>query len=344
MLDASKLLSAASLFALAAALPTNTTDPNADDIACFTSLRDHDISSVSYTGESTTEVTSTRVYYSQVTDRDVPMTTLCDGRARALESFKTYEVTMTETLDPPETNTIYAPYTGVSPTCTIAQTACAAVASAFPDEYPRCELPPPPTTSLACASKPGDCYIGDPRDQKLYYWPVTTVSGDFCAQNGSTVFADPTNPPAPNTVVKDGYTFTSPTNYLSFAHIEAVIHLDRPHVTACGPGGHDNVVVPITESFYSRGYKSGWVSYSFNFADFNTIPADVFNRQRKCQGNPDCRQGIEGQYTPIIPLPTEIVNLEPDWVSAGCKGTGDGYYIQPVALATPAPTSGSKML
>lgn len=340
MLDTKTLLGAASLISLVAALPA--TDPNDDDFACFSSYREHDSSSWAFEEQYTTELVSTREWVDEVTDTNVPLTTLCDGRPRALEPYKTSLVTSTETLDPPEITTKYSTYTGPSPTCTIAGSACAPIQSAFPEDVSHCEIPEP---HIECDISPGYCFVNANYEQTLYYWPVTTVSGDLCSQNGSTLFAEPTSPPEPNKVVLDGYTFTSPTNYLSYARVSAVIHGRRPHITDCGPPAHTDVVVPITEPFYSMGYKDS-EQRSFNFADLapNPIPADVYNRQRKCGYQHTCSGVIAGAYTPILPLPTELLNLEPEWKSAGCRGTEDGYYITPVALQTPAPTARSKLL
>jgi hypothetical protein len=323
-------------------------DSDDDDFVCYTSFVDYTSKAASYFLEShsVTELVYTRVIEGWSTDRNVPMTTLCDGRPRALESYKTVYTTTTYTLEPPETETNWLTYDGPRPTCTIDPTACPAISSAHPTEnsYP-CDMPALEARDdhLECDASPGNCYIAANYIQTLYYWPVTTVSGDFCAQNGSTVFASPTSPPDPDKAVIDGYTFTSPTNYLSFLEVGAVIHGERRHVTACGPEGHWNVVVPITESFYSAGYKDT-NSYSFNFADLNTLPASAYNRQRKCGFGATCTGVIEGSYTPILPVPTELWNLEPAWKSAGCQGSSDGYYITPVTLATPAPTAKSKLL
>lgn len=339
MLDARKLLSAASVVAIVAALPA--TSPNDDDFACFSSFRKYDSSSWAFESSYTTKLVSKTTYVEYSTDTNVPLTTLCDGLPRALKPYKTVEVTSTSTLNPPEVATIYSTYTKPAPTCTIAPSACAAIESKYPDDVSHCETPAP---YVPCSQSPDYCFIDAGYDNKLYYWPVTTVSGDFCKQNGSTVFAKPTSPPKPNKVVLDGHTFTSPTNYLSFANVEAVIHGQRPHVTQCGGPAHTNVIVPITGSFYSAGYKDD-NSYSFNFADLNTIPAAAYNRQRKCGYQHSCSGVIGGSYTPIVPLPTELLNLEPkEWKKPGCKGTGDSYYLTPVALATPAPTSKSKLL
>lgn len=176
------------------------------------------------------------------------------------------------------------------------------------------------------------------------------MSTHLCRQDGSTVFAEPTSPREPNKVAIDGFTFTSPTNYLSFGEVGALIHGIRPTTTACGPPAHKSVVLPITESFHSVGYGDDLVDEkrSFNFADLapNSIPGDVYNRQRKCGYQHDkCTGVMEGSYLPILPLPTELLNLEPEeWKSVGCRVTGDGHAIKPVMLATPAPTVRSNLL
>jgi hypothetical protein len=343
MLNARMFFGAAASIALAAAF--SATGPDDDDFACYTSSVDYtSTSSKYYEDHIYTEAITTLVSSGDMTDTNVPMTTLCDGRPRALESYKTYYGTTTLTFDPPLDRVTWLEYDGPRPTCTIDPTACPAIASAHPEDPYPCQMPVLGARDDRITCNPGRCFIYARPEQTLYYWPVTTVSGDFCAQNGSTVFASPTSPPDPDKAVIDGYTFTSPTNYLSFYGVSAVNPGDRrPHVTECGPGGHWNVIVPITESFYSGGYKD-YDSYSFNFADMNTLPVSAFNRQRKCGFEHTCTMPIEGSYTPILPLPTELLNLEPEWRSAGCQGTADGYYITPIALATPAPTAKSKLL
>jgi hypothetical protein len=317
MLNARMLFGAASLLALATALPA--TAPDDDDFACYTSIVEYSSTSIQYREDHIyTEVSSSQVWEGEMLDKNVPMTTLCDGRPRALESYKTYWGTTTTTFDPPITNTKWLEYDEPFPTCNVDPTACPAIVSAHPENPFPCDMPVLEARDdrVACDSNPSHCFIAARPKQTLYYWPVTTVSGDFCAQNGSTVFASPTSPPDPDKAVVDGFTFTSPTNYLSYESVGAVLHGDRRKVTDCGPEGHWNVIVPITESFY---------------------------RQRKCGFEHTCTFPIEGSYTPILPLPTEMLNLEPAWKDAGCQGTGEGYYITPIALATPAPTAKSKL-
>jgi hypothetical protein len=138
------------------------------------------------------------------------------------------------------------------------------------------------------------------------------------------------------------FVFTSPTNYISFGYVRAVIHgEERRSRTQCGPPIKTNVLLPITESFSSVAFRAT-DSYSFNFNDLSTVPVDAWSRQRRCGFEHNQCVGVIGhpkEYTPIIPLPTEILNLEPgEWRAAGCTGSLDDYYITPIALATPAPT------
>lgn len=335
MLQSRVLLIVTAVFTIATALPA--TGPYEDDFACFSSYREHDSSSRSFEELYTTEVVNVRERIVNQVDRNVPLTTLCDGRPRALEPYRTFQVTSTETLNPPETTTQYSTYTSPLPTCTIAPTACAAIESAFPDEDSHCETLP---SYVPCSVDPDHCHILGGDRNALFYWPVTTVSGDFCARNGSTVFAEPTSPPEPDKVVIDGYTFTSPTNYISMEEARAQIYSAQPQIT-CGPPAHTSLILPITESFYSMGYYD-YRKFSFDFADLapNPIPADAYGRQGKCGQKRTCTGTIVGSYTPILPLPSEVLNLEPEeWRSAGCTGRRLGFAFTPIALATPTPTT-----
>jgi hypothetical protein len=176
---------------------------------------------------------------------------------------------------------------------------------------------------------------------------VSTASGDFCAQNGTTVAAEPTNPPSPNTAVVDGFTFTSPTNYISFGAMSAVIHTKigrSRYRMQCGGPATSNIVVPLTAPLYSGGnaINYGSSTYSFNFADLNTAPAEAYSRQDKCglTGEPESCSGVfayQASYTPIVMVP-DLAHLDPEWEAAGCTGFSSGWSMPHVALATPTPT------
>jgi hypothetical protein len=320
-------------------------------LECLSSLNAAQSAYATWSTQSFVTTRSSEVY--SWLDKNVPYTTLCDGRPRALTTTYT---TSTKTIDPPETLTIqnfgYRDYTAPTPICTIAKAACSAFHSSYASAVSDANTngAPSPTSSplcrlyIPCNEMPNYCFIYG-RGGKLYYWPVTTTNGDFCAQNGSTIFAQPTNPPLPNTVITDGHTFTSPTNYASFSNIEAIIHSTRHRRFECGTASYKDVFIPLTETFYSFG--TAYSTYeSFNFENLNTVPVTAYEAQRKCRNGRDCTT-IEGPYAPRVPLPTEILNLEPtEWKDAGCKGlhgVSNDYYMTPVALVTPAPTAKGRM-
>jgi hypothetical protein len=337
------LLLTAGLALQAAALPA--TGPDDDDFECYSSKSAYDSSSSEFEQPYTTVLVSTQLFIIETSDDNVPLTTLCDGRVHALEPYRTYSITGTQTLTSPTPTALYSTYTEASPTCTVAETACTAISSAYPDTYGYCEIDQPyvPCSSAA----PGYCFIYAGAGPKLYFWPVQTLSGDFCAQNGTTVLALPTSPPEPNKATVDGQTLTSPTNYVSFDYVRGVIHGDddRRSRTQCGPPIKTHVLIPITEAFHSAVFRAT-ETLSFNFADLNTVPVSAWTRQRRCGfDHRGCDEGVirhPEEYTPIIPLPTEVLNLEPEeWKAAGCVGSVENYYVTPIALATPAPTGGN---
>jgi hypothetical protein len=137
--------------------------------------------------------------------------------------------------------------------------------------------------------------------------------------------------------VIDGFTFTSPTNYISFNAISADIYTKigrSRYRKQCGGPSTEHVVVPITESFYSAAnYASyGDSTYSFNFADLNTVPAEAYSKQYKCGV-----MAYQAAYTPIVVMP-DLTHLDAEWKAAGCIGLDVAFDFTQVALATPTPT------
>jgi hypothetical protein len=177
---------------------------------------------------------------------------------------------------------------------------------------------------------------------------VSTESGDFCAQDGKTVLAQPTSPPEPNKAVVDGFTFTSPTNYMSFDNIGANLYSKvgkRTSIRKCGGPRKEHVVVPLKDPFYSADWSKE--TYSFNVADLNTAPAEAYSRQFRCAATPESCTGafaVQTEYQPLIVLPTDLQNLKPEWEAAGCNGDKVAYSMRIVALATPTPTAVPWML
>lgn len=348
------IFASACLALLATALPApDPVDP--DSLQCWSSLNAYEAAASSWSEVPVTQTVTSSAYIAEI-DTNVPYTTLCDGRPRAGTTRYTTEYT---TYDPPKTITrgqgdwddeaiTAGTYPSPSPTCTIADSACqifqssysSAISDHVTNDAPSPTASPHCTVYRPCNENPDYCFIYGGA-AKIYYWPVTTTNGDFCAYNGSTIFASPTNPPAANTVVTDGHTFTSPTNYLSFKNARAYIHSTRRRIFSCGGASYSDVLVPLTETLST--FASVTVTTrqeSFNFENLNTIPVSAYEAQRKCRNDRDCFT-IQGEYTPMLPLPTEILNLEPkEWKEAGCKGTDfSGYAAEMVPLVTPAPTA-----
>ena len=170
---------------------------------------------------------------------------------------------------------------------------------------------------------------------------MTTKDGDFCTSSGSTVLALPTNPPFPNTFVTEGHTFTSPTNYFSFAVLSAALNTRRNKKSpVCGTKVYSNVVLPITGALTTQGLDGNM--HEVNFEAYNTMKYEDFKAQRWCRNNA-CTV-IEGFYTPVLALPTEVLDLEPvEWKAAGCMAAG-GVQPRMVPLVTPAPVAKGKLL
>jgi hypothetical protein len=357
MANIHRLLAFSSLSLLASCLPA--ADPIDNGSACLSSWHAYDTSSSSWIDAAPTTTLTTETLYPQF-DYDVPYTTLCDGYRRAVVSRTTTPVV---TYDPPKTTTLNS-YTEPEPSCTIPETACTAILSAFSSSSsawfssaPAIPSPGRPhcTTYRPCDSPeyPGDsyCFI-EGNLQKVYYWPVASTPGDFCNSAGSNIsaFAKPTSPPElnPSTVVTDGHTFTSPTNYVSFANLEAVLHIRRYRdVPNCGGTSYRSgtgVIAAVTGAFTTKGLDG--VRASLDFADLNTMRYEDFKAQRRCKNNP-CTV-IEGFYTPELALPSEVLELQPkEWKAAGCRGTDIGtsyYHPEMVPLVTPAPVAKGKLL
>lgn len=327
-------LSTLVLFAFSLPAPEQADGPS----ACLSSWHSYDAASTAWFAQTFTVTLTTEILRPDF-DYEVPYITLCDGYRRAVVSRTT---TRTTTYDPPTITTMSHIYTEPAPTCTIGESACTAILSSRSSsmsDYLTNDGPSPGqphcTTYIPCNTY---CAIYDWGSPTVWYWPVTTMSGDFCAYNGSTIFNLPTNPPNPNTVITGGHTFTSPTNYISFEHLDAGSKKSKYGArTYCGTKSYDNIIVPVTGAFTTKGLDQ--TRSSLNFEDLNTMKFEEFKAQRRCRNN-DCTV-IEGFYTPELALPTEVLDLEPvEWKAAGCKGTDVGtswYHPRMVPLVTPAP-------
>jgi hypothetical protein len=147
------LIFATALTFQAAALPA--ADPIDEPKECWTSWDDYWTSSQYYDGQST-ELVSTEEWVWTSVDSDVPLTTLCDGKARALEPYKTAVITETETLESPTLATFTRAYTEPSPTCTIGESACSSLLYTHDLNLRYCTLAP---TYPPCAATDAPCRI-----------------------------------------------------------------------------------------------------------------------------------------------------------------------------------------
>jgi hypothetical protein len=357
MVNTIRALSVSTLILLASCLPA--AEPVDNDSACSSSWKTWDEAWWTWDpAEHTTTAVLTTEVLEPGFDFDVPYTTLCDGYRRAVVSRTT---TPTVTYNPPMTTTFDQSFPDPKPTCTIGDAACTAMFSSYSSvssvwangdlQGSHSPIEPHCTTSKyqPCDSPeyPGNhyCFI-EGQMQVVWYWPVSTKDGDFCTKSGKTIFAKPTSPPKPNTVVKDGHTFTSPTAYVSFGHLEANLHIQRaPRIApSCGGTSYDGVIIPVTGAMTTKGLDGE--RSSFNLEDLNTMKYEDFKAQRRCKNNP-CTV-IEDFYTPELALPTEVLKLQPkEWKAAGCRGTDIGtsyYHPRMVPLVTPAPVSKGKLL
>ncbi|KAH7392472.1 hypothetical protein DE146DRAFT_758190 [Phaeosphaeria sp. MPI-PUGE-AT-0046c] len=174
----------------------------------------------------------------------------------------------------------------------------------------------------------------------LYYWPVTAnVSRDYCAWDPVGGRAT-TNLPNPNTTytpittgpyaVVDGITMFPGNVYLS---------LMEPHVIDnCGtqisrksPG--PNIVTIASSELYSvRKYPHNLIPWSVNYDDFNEpTPWSAYYGGQYCANNrPLCSVVFQHEYYPVMVMPPEIRNLDPNW--ATCAFDKYGIFDPPIAL------------
>ncbi|KAL4911707.1 hypothetical protein BDW62DRAFT_215585 [Aspergillus aurantiobrunneus] len=291
-----------------------------------------------------------------------PLTTLCDGVPRA--------------LGPRETATAYYPGTGPcvtgysaytrtetlyrepspTPDCTLQTSECipiwqtwSSLSSSWRDSI--ITSTPGDTNSpirpYSCPSTPreypeenpcSNCHFL-PGTATLFYWPVTTASGDLCLQNGTTLPAS-----GPSTAIVNGETFVSPTVYLSFTSIYAWSNRRGHPGSQCGVD-HSNTVVGVNPNTLSsmRGHRNAryprrGTAYPFNFAEF--MPHEVGEYTQSLIPWPQFRGGsqcpladdntctiIRDDYTPWVQIPDEVREIDPGWTVCD-----NDWYIPPVTM------------
>ncbi|KAE8389534.1 hypothetical protein BDV23DRAFT_156978 [Aspergillus alliaceus] len=290
-----------------------------------------------------------------------PVTTLCDGHARA--------------LGPPETVTDYYPGTGPcstfylpttitttlynspsgSPTCHLHREGCKAVWETYksrslaykssisvsvpgdtnsPLVPGRC-----PMTTRDRPEQCGSCHFL-PDTATLFYWPVTTASGELCAQNGTTIPATPTGN-GPNTALLGSQTLVSPSAYIFFTSIYAWGNSN--HAGQCG-AYHENKMISVhpTAITSRRGHRNAryptrGTAYPFNFAEFfpqtvgnytqPLIPWPQYWGGSQCGVYDSACTMIRNDYLPFIDMPDAVTQIDAKWES--CDRS---WYIPAVTL------------
>lgn len=196
-----------------------------------------------------------------------------------------------------------------------------------------------------------------PGTATLFYWPTTTIDGDLCLQNGTTVPAT-----GPSTAVVNGATFVSPTVYVSFTTIYAWSNRRGHAGYQCGVD-HSNAIISVNPETLSSvrnhrnaKYPTIGTAYPFNFAEFTPeeignytqplIPWPQFRGGQQCPlGDANTCTIIRDNYSPWLLLPEEVREIDAGW--SVCD---NDWYIPPVTMvaldreeitvtSTPEPTA-----
>jgi hypothetical protein len=270
-------------------------------------------------------------------------TTLCDGYPRVLSIPEdVYNVTKTSTLYNYTLSTqgSLPSHTEVLPSCTVDvyQPACTKIwsnydytsaslksASGAYDSYGLYAQPPCPSPVKVCPSAATVCSM-ELEEPTMYYWPVTTTSGDFCAHNGTTVTPSPTDPPAPDTTEIGDMTFTSPSVYIvaqsAYAWYKTSGHGLISYGRMCGHVETSATYTIAQESISTMYVHEKGTHYSMDWDDLNTIRHEAY--QRACGRRYGCSSftDIVSSFTPLVVLPDEIRTEEANW--NGCNG--EAYF------------------
>lgn len=186
-----------------------------------------------------------------------------------------------------------------------------------------------PTTPLAFPTAPNSpsCIIepvGQPftSTATLFHWPVTTVSGDFCKQDGTTITPTQTISGKDNMAVYNGMTMTSPTAVLIIDAVSAVVEYrsnNRNHWTYFGSvhtaatfSIHPTALSSVNNFGVRLRVGSPLKSYSFNFADLNTVPYPTYSSVYCKRATDNCSM-IWDEYAPKVGVPPELTALRSEW-------------------------------
>lgn len=266
------------------------------------------VSTATFTSSSAyrTDVGSTVIWTGNYTG---PLSTFCDGVPRggsppAITSFSTLSL-----------YSYYPPYPTPAPNCTYDYRGCEILIDEFraSPRGPTFESPKQPECAgdtAQCINPEGASCPIDAGDVRLIYWPQSKDPSELCASGtkSSPVPSITPAPAVPFTTVIDGYTFASPTVYLSFSSLDGLPCYKH----------WDNAIVPITDlaDLSSVSFPEGTgglgVTSSINWNDLNSpVPMSAYIGQQSCLSawrgsrySYDKCSTIYDDYLPWLALPT----------------------------------------
>ncbi|KAF4629799.1 hypothetical protein G7Y89_g8351 [Cudoniella acicularis] len=264
--------------------------------------------------------------------KTISMTTLCDGWPRVVRSqtSNVYSIYLTffdktwtpYTRSPLVTRTEVRPDFSVddgSDDCSRLWSEWNTVTSKT-DFYEGNDRHRPPCTQPehACPSA-AECYMAAAGTPAVYYWPVTTVSGEFAKQNSTTVTPTPTDYfGRPNTVEYGDMIFTSPSVYMR-----------RTATRNCGPTATAvTLTLDLTDvrTLHGGRYYIDQPHYAVNWTDFNTVPMKAYHRQCSIErlnpkGDHNCNHGETAiyNYSPWFRIPQTMKKETDEWTAWNCS-------------------------
>ncbi|GAB7356186.1 hypothetical protein MBLNU459_g6773t2 [Dothideomycetes sp. NU459] len=281
------------------------------------------------TGLYTSVVPADVVTNTYTTQYNLSTYTLCDGIPRVtagnLTNIRTLTTTTTLFAVSTRTGTLYATS---SPPCTVAPSIysqyCPALVSIYNGSI-TAEIngnrsienvqPDCPESLFMPDYTPNACEL-QVQSAQMFYWPVSTVDGNFCAQNGSTVTATPTGD-GPNTFNLNGIILTSPTVYVSFYNLE--YYTSAPGYSSSF--STDSLIAFASSQISSQcGYHGADGIFPFNFQDLNTVPWSAYACQANCWFNTDYCIPMVTPYAPALAFPATFTAI-----LSSLHGTGTEY-------------------
>ncbi|KAK4897201.1 hypothetical protein LTR27_005094 [Elasticomyces elasticus] len=318
-----------------------------------------------YSNIETTTVTTTipKIILTDThTTTSYRLTTLCDGYPRVLTGVNASSTVVTststfayqESAEATEFVSTFsgAPFPTPPPSCRLNCAACSMLIDAasytYSSQYANsitdgeyispvfCPYAPSPYDTDEDGSN--DCQV-DVYSAQLFYWPVSTVSGNGCNKTGTTITATPTKEGLPNTsVLNNSITLTSPSVYVSFHNLSYLtnsFNSTQSYVT------NTLMAFPPDEILSMRGYHGDGGNFSLNIADLppNQVPASAYFGQAACFPDPEvvCLPIGATAYQPALAFPSvfyQLSGFNPAWTGKSCQlgYAGGGIWDPPVAL------------